>query len=225
MARNHSPKERQQKQLERKRELRAPCARILIVSEGSKTEPLYFEDMRIDQRLPQANIAVSPSNLGTEPLQVVKYAKQLFEEGDKFKSIEPRAFEYVYAVFDRDDHLSYFDALQYAESLDNTLPNDSDEAVRFQAIASVPCFELWLLLHYEDIQAPLHRDEVVRRLKKHIPDYKKGLGSVFATTRKYIDVATKRALRLAVKFNARSDGEPYTGIVELITLVTKLQGK
>jgi hypothetical protein len=54
-------------------------------------------------------------------------------------------------VFDRDDHASYFEALRAAESLDRKLKNDANQFIRFQAIASVPSFELWLLLHYEDI--------------------------------------------------------------------------
>lgn len=43
MARDNSPKERQQKQLERKQGRRASYDRILIVSEGSKTEPCIFQ--------------------------------------------------------------------------------------------------------------------------------------------------------------------------------------
>lgn len=43
MARDTSPKERQQKQLERKQGRRASYDRILIVSEGSKTEPNYLK--------------------------------------------------------------------------------------------------------------------------------------------------------------------------------------
>jgi len=39
MARDNAPQERQRKQLERKRAQRASYDRILIVSEGSKTEP------------------------------------------------------------------------------------------------------------------------------------------------------------------------------------------
>ncbi|MDY7579941.1 hypothetical protein RGU70_16635 [Herbaspirillum sp. RTI4] len=46
MARDQSPKERQQKQLERKQGRRASYHRILIVSEGSKTEPNYFREIR-----------------------------------------------------------------------------------------------------------------------------------------------------------------------------------
>ena len=60
MGRDNSPKERQQ--LERKKQGRcAGYAGILIVSEGHKTEPLYLDEIRINQRLPTANIAAIPS--------------------------------------------------------------------------------------------------------------------------------------------------------------------
>ena len=81
----------------------ASYERILIVSEGSKTEPNYFREIRTAYRLHTANVEVHPSELGTAPIQVVQYARSLFESGDRHKQIQPRAFEQVYAVFDRDD--------------------------------------------------------------------------------------------------------------------------
>ena len=223
MARDNSPKERQQKQLERKQGRRASYDRILIVSEGSKTEPNYFQEIRAAYRLHTANVEVQPSGLGTAPIQVVKYAQQLFESGDRHKNIQQRAFEKVYALFDRDDHDSYFDALRLAESLDGRLRNDVKQPVVFQAIASVPSFELWLLLHYEDIQAPLHRDEVMRCLKQHIPGYEKGMGKAFASTSEHLAVATQRAERLAARFTADTAPEPFTAIAGLVALLTTLR--
>lgn len=223
MARDNSPKERQKKQLERKQGRRASYDRILIVSEGSKTEPLYFSEIRAAYRLHTANVEVRRSEPGTAPIQVVQYAKELFENGDRHKNIQPRAFEQVYAVFDRDDHRSYFDALGLAESLNGRLRNDAKQAVTFRAIASVPSFELWLLLHFEDIQAPLHRDEVMRRLRQHIIGYEKGAGRAFANTRGWLEVATPRAERLAERFTPYTDPEPYTGIVDLVRLLIALK--
>ena len=223
MGRDNSPRERQRQQLERKLGRRAGCDRILIVSEGSKTEPLYFEEIRIDQRIPAANIAVSPGDWGTEPIQVVQYARQLFEQGDKQKGIEPRAFEQVYAVFDRDDHRTYFDAVKLTESLNGKLRNDAKQAVIFKAIASVPSFELWLLLHFEDIQAPLHRDEVMQRLKRHIPAYEKGAGGAYAIARHNLEVACQRADRLAAKWTAYDAPEPFTDVAVLVKLLTTLR--
>jgi len=224
MARDNSPKERQKKQLERKLGRRASYDRILIVSEGSKTEPNYFSEIRAAYRLHTANVEVRPSELGTAPIQVVQYARDLFENGDRHKYIQPRAFEQVYAVFDRDDHNSYFNALRLAESLDGQLKNDAKQFIRFKAIASVPSFELWLLLHYEDIQAPIHRNEVMLRLKQHIPGYEKGAGRAFAITREHLNIATERAEALAAKFTADTAPEPYTAIVGLVTLLTTLRG-
>ena len=224
MARGISPKERQQKQLERKQGRRASYDRILIVSEGSKTEPNYFREIRAAYRLHTANVEVRPSELGTAPIQVVQYAQSLFEDGDSHKNIQRRAFEKVYAVFDRDDHDSYHEALTLASSLDGKLRNDARQPVGFQAIASVPSFELWLLLHFEDIQAPLHRDQVMQRLKQHIPEYEKGSGNAFALTCDHLARATRRAERLALRFTAQTDPEPFTGIGELVKLLIMLRG-
>ncbi|MFT3734371.1 MAG: RloB family protein [Rhodocyclaceae bacterium] len=195
----------------------------MIVTEGTKTEPQYFEEIRSEFRLHSANVAVRPSQLGTAPLQVVEYAKQLFENGDLSKGVRPRSFDRVYAVFDRDDHGSYFDALAKAESLSGRIKNDVNQPISFRAIASVPSFELWLLLHYEDIQAPIHRDEVMLHLKRHLPSYEKGASGSFHTTRSQLEVSTQRAQGLAAMFSAYSAPEPYTAIFELVTLLTTLR--
>lgn len=222
MARDNSPKERRKEQLARKLGRRASYDRILIVSEGRKTEPNYFQEIRAAYRLHTANVEVRHSELGTAPIQVVQYARELFEKGDRHKRIQSRAFERVYAVFDRDDHLSYHDALALAESLNGKLKNDDKKLITFQAIPSVPSFELWLLLHYEDIHAPIHRDEVMHRLKRHIPGYDKGAGNAFEITKCCLDVAIRRAEALARSFNARSEPEPFTAIVDLVKFLKAL---
>jgi hypothetical protein len=121
-----------------------------------------------------------------------------------------------------DEHRTYFDALTLATSLDGKLRNDAKQPVIFRAIASVPSFELWLLLHYEDVQHPLHRDEVMRRLKQYIPGYDKGAGGSFATTSDLCAIADARARRLAARSNAFNDAEPYTDIFELVALLQSL---
>jgi len=223
MARDNSPKERQLRQLERKQGRRASYDRILIVSEGGKTEPNYFREIRAAHRLHTANVEVQPSELGTAPIQVVQYAQTLFKNGDRQKNIQKLAFEKIFAVFDRDDHDSYYEALRLADSLDGKLRNDAKQAVSFQAVASVPSFELWLLLHYEDIKAPIHRDEVIQRLQRYIPDYEKGAGKTFARTNKNLAVAKQRAELLAARFTADTDPEPFTAITGLVSLLITLR--
>ena len=223
MGRDYQAKDRQLRRKAAKDAQRAGYARILIVTEGSRTEPLYLEEVRAAHQLHSANVEVQPGQFGTAPIQVVRYAQQLFENGDLHKGIRPKSFDQVYAVFDRDEHDSYFNSLSLAKSLDGKLRNDEKQPVTFKAIASIPSFELWLLLHYEEIQHPIHRDEVMARLKKHIRDYDKGAGGAFAITRYHLAVATQRAQALADKFNAYSDPEPFTALHELVTLLTSLR--
>jgi len=223
MGRDNQPKSRQLSRQAQKNSRRASYERILIVSEGSKTEPLYFEEIRAAYQLHSANVEVQPSQLGTAPIQVVQYARQLFEQGDLVKRIRPKCFDQVFAVFDRDDHQSYFDALNLAESINGKLKNDNNQPVQFKAIASVPSFELWLLLHYEDVLAPMHRTVVFQRLKKHTLGYEKGASDMFAKTHKHVAVAMQRAHVLADRFNAHTAPEPYTGIAELVTLLLTLR--
>jgi hypothetical protein len=223
MGSDNQPKARQLRRKSTKEARRASYARILIVTEGSKTEPLYLEEIRAAHQLHSANVEVQPGQLGTAPIQVVRYARQLFEEGDLYKGVRPKSFDQVYTVFDRDDHDSYFNALHLVQSLDGKLRNDDRSPVSFKAIAAVPSFELWLLLHYEDIQAPIHRDDVMDRLKQHMPGYAKGAGGAYATTRDRLETATQRAKALAAKFNAYTDPEPFTALHELVTLLTTLR--
>lgn len=223
MGRDNSPKERQRLQLERKLGRRASYDRILIVSEGSKTEPNYFKEIRAEYRLHSANVEVQPGALGTQPIQVVEYARELFENGDSYKGIRPRVFEQVYAVFDRDDHPTFHDALARARALDGALRNDLKQPVKFAAIPSRPSFEFWLLLHFEDVHHLIHRTEVMRRLKRHLRGYDKGYGQAFAETRSELQTAIDRARILAGRVDPADDTEPYTGIVDLVELLTNLK--
>ena len=223
MGRDNSPKERQRRQLERKLGRRASYDRILIVSEGSKTEPNYFKEIRAEYRLHSANVEVQPGALGTQPIQVVEYARELFEKGDSHKGIRPRVFEQVYAVFDRDDHPTFHDALVRARALDGTLKNDLKQPVKFAAIPSRPSFEFWLLLHFEDVQNLIHRNEAMRRLKRHLPDYDKGYGKAFAETKSELQTAIDRARILAGRVDPADDREPYTGIVDMVEVLTNLK--
>lgn len=223
MGRDHSPKERQRRQLERKLNRRASYDRILIVSEGSKTEPNYFKEIRSVFRLHSANVEVQPSALGTEPLQVVEYARELFEKGDSHKGVRSRVFEQVYAVFDRDDHRTYHSALERARGLDGRLRNDLRQPVRFAAIPSRPSFEFWLLLHFEDVHHLMHRDDVLRRLKRYLLDYEKGYGRAFAETKARLQTAIDRANILKQRGDPADDEEPYTGVVELVDLLINLK--
>ena len=223
MARDNSPKERQKRQLERKQGKRASYDRVLIVSEGTETEPNYFKEIRSFYRLYTANVQVVPSGYGTAPDQVVDYAETLFINGNIEKRIQKRAFEKVYVVIDRDDHKSYYNAISKVTSLNRKkLKNDSKQPVKFIAIPSVPCFEIWFLLHFEDILAFTDRNDITEHLERHVPDYSKGRNDMFRITSGKLDTAIDRAETLRERGYSAYSHDPPQPFTDVDILVKEL---
>jgi hypothetical protein len=131
----HKRKAKSAKGLQRRTARRDPYAKVLIVCEGEKTEPHYFQDLRNHYGLNTANIEVC-GECGSDPNSVLQFAKQRYREekdaGD--------AFDQVFCVLDKDTHTNYDEALR---AIATVTPRDT-----FIAMNSVPCFEYWLLLHY-----------------------------------------------------------------------------
>src|SRR5690242_16113314 len=124
---------RRERDLTRRKPARPPYDRTLIVCEGRKTEKQYFDDIRIQNRIPSAHIFVVPSGYGTEPEQVLDFAIDTFEK--------TKEYECIFVVFDRDEHKTYGRTLKRSHDLNEKLVNDEGQGVIFHAIPSVPCFE------------------------------------------------------------------------------------
>ena len=189
-----------------------------MVCEGEKTEPLYFHGLRQDERLSSAHVRIMPSDRGTSPLQVVEYAEHVFGKSG-------RAFERVYAVFDRDEHAGYAAALAAADRLDGRLLNDARQAVAFKAVPSVPCFELWLLLHYEQVFEYFERGEALQRLRRHIPDYDKAATGIYVRTKPNLAAAGQWATWLRARFGPLPGNQPYTDVDRLVEVLFGLRNR
>ena len=92
-------------------------------------------------------------------------------------------------MFGRDDH-EHFDA-----AIDMANGNG------FHLAVSVPCFELWLLLHFRDNPGARHRKDLQRLLKKKVPTYEKNCS--FSDFAKGFEEAATGAERL------EDDEEPF----------------
>jgi hypothetical protein len=157
-----------------------------MVCEGAETEPNYLEEIRQSKRIPSAHWTILPSELGTGPEKVVEYAER--------RAREDGTWDEIYCVFDRDDHAHYREAIDKARALDRRLRTKSPSAsIRFMPIASVPCFELWFLLHFEPVTRELDRTEARRKLQRWITAYDKNLEDMFARTSDRLEQAFKNA--------------------------------
>lgn len=209
------PRARSGRDLRRKAPKRLPYSRILIVCEGEKTEVNYFKEIQQEARISTVHVRVIHSPLGTEPQQIVEAAEAEF--------LKSREFEKVYAVFDRDQHLTYANAIAMADARDGKLKNDEKKPVSFEAIVSVPCFELWLLLHFVNIMAPMHQHAAFAQLRVHLPGYEKSNTDTYAATLTNLAVATQRAMALKQRFGRLPGTDPYTDVHLLVDTLRKLK--
>jgi hypothetical protein len=115
---------------------------ILIICEGSKSEPYYFEGLKKQYRLSNANILIT-SAAGSDPLNIVKLAQ---------KELSSDHYDKIFCVFDRDGHKTFDEALKLAVN------SEQGRSGRIKCITSIPCFEVWVLLHFLFIQQRISRD-------------------------------------------------------------------
>lgn len=206
---------------------RKPRVRILLICEGKKTEPQYFEELRSAYRHPDIEVCTLHGD-HTDPLNLVLFGHNRFLHGGDNghgKQMFPKAFDEIYILFDRDEHPSYKDAINKARELDSSLCNDFKKTVRFQALPSNPCFELWLVLHYKDISNLPSRNDLFKELKQQWNGYDKGATGLFAKTRQLMPDACKRAKKLNTGSCPLSTEKAYTGVVALVERLLELHQK
>lgn len=217
MGEDNQPKHRQaSRDLSRKKAKRETYERLLIICEGEKTEPQYLNEIKNELKLRTAHVQVFQSPLGTTPLQVVDGAEQIFLNGDPVRDIRPREFDRVFMVFDRDSHQTFFNALARVNSLNNYYQNDDGELTPFHAIPSLPCFELWLLFHFQNVQSPIQRWDVYKMLGQYLPCYQKGSKGHWQNTKEHLELAIQRSgaqIKLAKPMNGSG---PSTAMHELV---------
>lgn len=193
--------------LRRRGPTREPYDRLLIVCEGEKTEPYYFEDLCNHFRLSSANVEIALNDEGSNPINVVECAVKLYRRD--------KGYDHVFCVFDRDRHPRYLDALSRIEEL------RTRGRIPVHAVPSIPCFEFWILLHYEYTTRQFEPvggsvcDQVVRSLASYYPDYRKGR-NVFGRLVGLMEGAIPRS-KAVLRFHETSGTDnPSTRIHELV---------
>ena len=135
-------------------------ANYLIVCEGKKTEPNYFNGLKrkinekygnkVDVLIP--NIDVKGTGMNTTSL--VKYTQKTVNHANK-------VYGQVWVVFDKDDYND--------EQFDSAIKNCD-----YNVAWSNPNFEVWLLAHFKKVNRYISKDDVLQELSKEFQ--KKGLG-------------------------------------------------
>ena len=203
--------------LKRGKPVRDRYAKVLIVCEGKKTEPLYFNGLRDHYRLNSANIVVT-GDCGSDPGTVLGYAKQLYK--DERNAGDP--FDRVYCVFDKDNHANYEQTLS---NIRRAVPGK-----KFFAINSVPCFEYWLLLHFIDSTKPYTAqpgnsacNQLLTDLREYLPDYHKGQSHIFQILFEQLEQAKQNAAKGLNLVQAAETDNPSTHVHYMIEFLQKIK--
>ena len=181
-----------------------PRSITLIVCEG-ETEQEYFEAARIHYGLTTAEIILGENTKGPAPISVVECAER--------KCGERGSYDRIFCVFDRDGHESFARARAKIESLANRTkkPLSIEEAI------SVPCFELWVLLHFERTDAPFNNcADVIHRISaSHVVGYKKADAFISRQLMKQVTSALENADWLEGRAG-NNNYNPYTSVHKVL---------
>ena len=122
--------------------------RLLVVTEGEKTEVQYLQGLV--QYLRSSGVRVvsmTPKGVGRDPLSVVRAAVDLQGRDDD-------KYDQTWVLVDVDEHATLSDAIS------------EGKRENVSVVVSNPCFEIWLVWHYADCAAYHSTKEATARLKK-----------------------------------------------------------
>lgn len=183
---------------DRKENTRDKRVRFLIVCEGERTEPNYFEALIRDQSSTVRDVSVKGEGCAT--IALVKRALEIKEETERANAMR---FDRVWVVFDKDDFDDFNDAINLAKKH------------HFKAAWTNEAFELWYYLHFEYLDTAISRRDYIQKLQKVIRKkmdnksykYEKKDPNIYNLLQKY--GSEKLAKRYALRLRKLHKGNDY----------------
>lgn len=198
-----------------------PRRSVLIVCEDGVSAPAYFRAL-IDAhfRTPLVDVQVAPST-GSAPRSVVEHAVGLMRQRarDARRSDFLIPYDEAWCVMDVEAPKPHG---TLREALDRV-----DQKPKMRPALCNPCFEYWLLLHFECAQRPFanSRDAAVA-LKQHLPGYEKGRAD-WPRLASLLNVAEANAIQAMKRYGqgcAIVQSNPSTNMHRLIAALRKALG-
>ncbi|SHJ87507.1 RloB-like protein [Hathewaya proteolytica DSM 3090] len=169
----------------------------LIITEGTETEVNYFDNMkkiinnRYRNREIQENYPIKVEGKG-------RSTSVLVNEAIKRKNREN--FSKVWVVFDKDDNSDFDLAIKIAKenNIEVAWSNES--------------FELWLLLHFQDLSVGIKRNQDLSNLNNHFKNnninngiYNKNISNIFDVMLDKVDMAITRSEKLRKHYDIQRE--------------------
>jgi hypothetical protein len=162
----------------------------LVLCCCEETEPSYFDGLKLATGSRSTKVKVGKSS---DPNALVGEARMWITDD---------RYDQVWCVADVDQ----FDPRAAVQA--------ADRLIGVELAISNPCFELWLLLHFEDWRRYEDAcDRLADQLRRHVPTYEKRVE--FSKLGDGVSQAVERAKRL------NSPGNPSTNVWQLVELIVE----
>ena len=160
----------------RKENIREKLVRFLIVCEGTKTEPHYFEAL-INNCI-SAVREVTIEGEGRATVALVDRTQEIKVELERKNAM---TFDRVWVVFDKDDFEDFNEAIKEAHKLG------------FHSAWTNEAFELWYYLHFEYLDTGISRSAYIEKLEEVFRNrmgdetfkYRKGNPDIYSLLQQY----------------------------------------
>lgn len=160
----------------RKENVREKLVRFLIVCEGTKTEPHYFE-----AHIKNYISTVREVTIEGEGRATVALVDRTLEIKQELERKNAMSFDRVWVVFDKDDFDDFNDAIKKANKLG------------FHSAWTNEAFELWYYLHFEYLDTGIGRADYIKKLEEAFKEklgdshfeYKKGNPDIYSLLQQY----------------------------------------
>lgn len=190
---------------------REPRTRLLVLCEGQVTEPKYLKAFKHDHRSQLVEVEVVPECGVPKTLVEAAVARKKEAEREARRRSDPYLkFDEVWCVFDVDQHPNLPEAKQQAQ------------ANRLHVAISNPCFELWILLHFEDQRAHKERGEIQAACREHLPKFVKEVPYEKVSSLYQDAVRRAEAVENWQEQQQRPGGNPSTGVHKLTERIASL---
>lgn len=220
-------KRRARAEKKRKTEFKSKRKFYLIVCEGEKTEPNYFESLK--ESLPRGVLELTNIDIdgtGKNTLSIIEEAKKLKK---KYEEKYLRKIDNVWAVFDKDSFPS--------NNFNNAINKGANSRPKINCAWTNEAFELWYLLHFNYYHTGVPRGRYQKLLEKEINNsantsdfkYQKNSKEMFSILNQYgsQEKAIANAEKLEGLYHDRSysNHNPCTKVHKLINELIELTEK
>jgi len=198
--------DKQWMKVRRRRTIRIQPEYHLIVCEGTKTEPGYFESIKnIINGKYRDKINLRIEGEGRSNLKLLGAAQCYVN-----RSLNP--IQHVWLVYDKDDFLC--DDFNLTEEKCIQLTEDAKGDTEYHALWSNQCIELWFLLHFIYFDSDISRDLYYEKLSEQMKNiglsvYEKNRIDMYEILEPYRMDAIQHAKRLKANYEFYNPANMY----------------